>query len=191
MNNVVQLDCRRLPKTPKDPLDELKERVSLHLTPDFTTLKSRGLNPVFVYGTLKKSFSNHFLLEQEAYLGEAVSVASNFVLRDGKSFPYMSTTPYGAKESGRVSGEVYAVDAFTMARLDRLEGNGSFYTREKRFFTLKDQEVLGKSGEIFRPTLECWVYLVPYEDYSHVDLCRYSSKKNQVTGKNVKVFFWG
>lgn len=190
MSNVIRLDHKRLPST-RDPLDELKDRMSPSLTPDFTELKSRGLTPVFVYGTLKKGFGNHHHLESETYLGKAVSVASNFTLRDGKAFPYMTIAPYGIRDWGQVAGEVYAVDAFTMARLDRLEGNGSFYTREKKYFTLKDQEVLGKNGQILRPTLECWVYLVPHEEYSHVDLCPYTTVRHQMLRRDVKVFSWG
>lgn len=191
MTNVIQLDQRRASVSTRDAFSELKDRVSPSLTPDFLDLKARGLTPVFVYGTLKKGFSNHRFLEKETYLGKATSVASNYTLRDGGSFPYMTIAPYGVTDCGQVSGEVYAVDAFTMAHLDRLEGNGSFYTRTKKFFTLKEQEVLGKNGMILRPTLECWVYLVPHEEYSHVELCPNTMSHNQFLRKDIKVFSWG
>lgn len=184
MSNVHYLENKATPKV-SDPYKKLKERVDLTITPDFTTLKAQGLTPVFVYGTLKRGKGNHHFLEDELYLGTAESVSKSFIMLGKSSFPYVAEVNPGSVQAGKIRGEVYAVDAFTMTKLDRLEGNGSFYTRQKKFFTLKDQEVKGRDERVLRPTLSCWVYMVPHKDYLHV------SSSDYVLVNNTRVYYWG
>ena len=79
---------------------------------------------VFVYGTLKKGFGNHRLLENAHCLGEAY--LPRVIMLDLGAYPAIIAG--GKKE---VTGEVYQVDAETLARLDRLEGHPSFYERRQ------------------------------------------------------------
>lgn len=81
---------------------------------------------VFVYGTLKAGFGNHRCLEGSNFIGEGVTKANGYELHSLGHFPAMSKTGLD-----RVRGEVYSCDARSLARLDRLEGNGSLYLREK------------------------------------------------------------
>lgn len=77
---------------------------------------------VFVYGTLKKSGSNHYFLKNSEFVERYI--ITNHVLYDiGHGFPYM------IKGNGAVYGEIYKVDKDTMYSLDRLEGVGSLYNR--------------------------------------------------------------
>lgn len=79
---------------------------------------------VFVYGTLMRNRPNHryFLREQE-YLGQAI--LNDYGLYDLGAYPGV------VPESGeKVLGEVYEIDDSTLKRLDRLEGNGSLYSRK-------------------------------------------------------------
>jgi gamma-glutamylaminecyclotransferase len=78
---------------------------------------------VFVYGTLLAGEPNHRLLLRAQLVGAARTVA-RYELRDLGPFP-------GLVEGGSQSvlGELYEVDAPTLAALDRLEGHPRFYRR--------------------------------------------------------------
>ena len=100
--------------------EECKDAIEKALTgfkPDEGTL-------IFVYGTLLKGRSNHHrYLSTAMFLGEGVIIG--YILYDLGSYP-------GVKRSkkGVVKGEVYKVDAQTLAAIDMLEGKGSLYNRE-------------------------------------------------------------
>ncbi len=76
---------------------------------------------MFVYGTLKRGHGNHHWLAGAPFLGEAV--LPDVVLHDLGPFPM------AVPGEGQVRGEVYAVDAAGLARLDRLEGYPRLYDR--------------------------------------------------------------
>lgn len=79
------------------------------------------MNRIFVYGSLKKGFGNHRLLETARFLGETQVKGKMYSLG---GYP-------GAKmdEEGTIFGELYEVDDSTKSRLDRLEGHPTFYKR--------------------------------------------------------------
>lgn len=100
---------------------------------------------VFVYGTLKSGHCNNRLLVGQHYVGRAETLAPGLRLVDLGPFP-------GAVHSAspsRVYGEVWDIDDAALRRLDGLESNGSFYTREVV------ETSLG----------EAWVYVLPVRDY--------------------------
>ncbi|CAN6286133.1 unnamed protein product [Urochloa humidicola] len=80
---------------------------------------------VFTYGTLKRGFSNHPLLQDLAQCGDASFVgaavtASRLPLVCGPyRVPFLLNLP---GEGDRVAGELYAVTPRGLARLDELEG---------------------------------------------------------------------
>ncbi|QDE95989.1 gamma-glutamylcyclotransferase family protein [Myxococcus xanthus] len=78
---------------------------------------------VFVYGTLLAGLPNHHHLRGARLLGPARTHAS-FALYDYGPFPALAS---GGRHA--VEGEVYEVDALTLAALDRLEGHPRFYQR--------------------------------------------------------------
>ncbi len=82
-----------------------------------------GARVIFVYGTLRRGEGNHELLGTSTFLGEARTVLG-FHLRDLGAFPGMFRGG-----SGTVAGELYAVDAATLAALDRLEDHPDFFQR--------------------------------------------------------------
>jgi gamma-glutamylcyclotransferase (GGCT)/AIG2-like uncharacterized protein YtfP len=92
---------------------------------------------VFVYGTLKKGYSNHRLLEGATCFGEAE--VRDYSMVDGPGFPYAFP-----KTHSWVKGEVYEVD--DLGPLDRLEGYPGFYNRSK---------VIAQTG---MGGMECWIY---------------------------------
>lgn len=80
---------------------------------------------IFTYGTLKRGFSNHGLIQDMILAGDAAFVgvaltADRFPLVCGPyRVPFLINIP-GAGEL--VSGELYAVSRRAIARLDELEG---------------------------------------------------------------------
>jgi gamma-glutamylaminecyclotransferase len=84
---------------------------------------------VFVYGTLKSGFWNHYLLEGCEFFGGAGTVPTykmieNKMIENG--FPVIMPDPEGKP----IAGEIYTVDDETLARLDQLEREGSSYDRK-------------------------------------------------------------
>jgi len=79
---------------------------------------------VFVYGTLKRGQANHHWLSGAPWRGEIV--LAGLVLHDLGPFPM------AVEGEGTVRGELYAVDAAGLARLDVLEGYPRLYTRQTR-----------------------------------------------------------
>jgi len=71
---------------------------------------------VFVYGTLKKGFHNHYLLAGSQYLGNA-KTEPIYQMYSAGGFPIVSRE--GDKE---IIGEVYSVSEACKKALDRLEG---------------------------------------------------------------------
>lgn len=84
---------------------------------------------LFVYGTLMKGRRNHFLMNDDAYIGDAV--LENYGLLELSGFP-------GAvkKEDYRVMGELYRVTEAEKERIDQLEG--TLYTFKTESFQCND-----------------------------------------------------
>lgn len=77
---------------------------------------------VAVYGSLKRGFYNHHLLERSRFL--ATGTVHGLVMHSLGSYPMV------VKGRGSIHVELFEVDAATFAALDRLEGFPSFYGRE-------------------------------------------------------------
>ncbi len=77
---------------------------------------------VFVYGSLRRGQGNHGLLDGARFAGEAETLP-RWAMLDLGAFPGV------VPGCDRVRGEVYDVDAATLAALDRLEGHPRFYRR--------------------------------------------------------------
>jgi len=77
-------------------------------------------NKVFVYGTLKRGYNNHSLLEKATLLGKAVTKKKWTMIGKDMSFPYVMEQDDALGKN--VVGEVYVVNSQELASLDRLEG---------------------------------------------------------------------
>lgn len=115
---------------------------------------------VFVYGTLKKGFCNHRLLEGCTLLGEAESSFHGYQMFDNGAYPCL------IEGSEKVKGEMYVVSQDVLRNLDMLEGHPELYLRKKRMFNIK-----GKS-------LEAWVYMYQQacKGMSYVVGCEYKKE---------------
>jgi gamma-glutamylaminecyclotransferase len=83
---------------------------------------------VFVYGTLKRGGSNHGLLRGQRLLASA-RTRGGFRLFDLGGYPGLVEAPAGGRA---VEGELWAVDARCLERLDRLEDTaGGLYARAR------------------------------------------------------------
>ena len=102
------------------------------------------MDPIFVYGTLKRGEGNNPLLRRgrAEFVGEAVTSQTYLMWSGG--FPWI--VPSRAESSGRILGEVWMVDDATMARLDALEGNGHMYQRQLLPVTLTERRARERSG---------------------------------------------
>ncbi len=112
---------------------------------------------VFVYGTLKRGFGNHRVMQEAG--GEFVcegATAMPFPLVQ-QGLPFLILRP---GHGHRVEGEIFRVGtACGWDRLDRLEGHPEFYRRR-----LIDVE--GADGEIY----EAWAYFVARMDEAFAGL---------------------
>jgi gamma-glutamylcyclotransferase (GGCT)/AIG2-like uncharacterized protein YtfP len=100
---------------------------------------------VFVYGSLKRGFSNHSLLTSSKFCGITETIDPIFEMYSLGSFPAVVETGNGF----HITGELYEIDSVTLKMLDRLEGNGSLYTRKlvKIWFGTEQGEA--------------WMYIMP------------------------------
>ena len=78
---------------------------------------------VFVYGTLKKGFGNHILLEGSKFLGYA-KTNPLFTMVSLGGFPAVIIDGETS-----IQGEVYEVNEEALRSLDRLEGHPNWYKR--------------------------------------------------------------
>ncbi len=96
---------------------------------------------IFVYGTLKKGYTNHHLLDKSIFIGEAAST-KRYILQ-GRKRPYPLATPYEyvkekvpLKYSGFLIGEIYQANETILYLLDKLEEHPIYYVREIGTFKL-------------------------------------------------------
>ena len=92
---------------------------------------------VFVYGTLKRGFCNHALLDEAEFIGEATTVerfgfylGADDYAPEVEEIPYLCRQPKAANEAMAVHGEVWEISPATLWQLDRLEGHPDWYQRE-------------------------------------------------------------
>jgi gamma-glutamylaminecyclotransferase len=83
---------------------------------------------LFVYGTLKQGFHNHYLLEDAEFVCKAVTKERYPMVNTEEYFPYL----IDEKGNGyNIEGEVYRIDEQILAMLDILEGYPEHYNRKE------------------------------------------------------------
>lgn len=96
---------------------------------------------IFVYGSLKRGYALHELLEHQRYLGNAESVPC------GRLFDLGSYPGLVAEESGYgVRGELYEVTEECLAALDEVEGVGEgLYERSRIELAAPNEAILAEA----------------------------------------------
>ena len=90
---------------------------------------------VFVYGSLRRGFPNHFFLEKSIYMGEYHTVDKyHMVGQISRAYPYIVKPEHDlGSDPVHIIGELYDIDEDVLADLDNLEGYeqecDDFYTR--------------------------------------------------------------
>lgn len=77
---------------------------------------------LFVYGTLKKGYGNHFLLENSQF------ICNHVIKGDLTQQPYYGF-PTAYPGDNQIHGEIYAVNLDTIRRCDMLEGHPHLFKR--------------------------------------------------------------
>jgi len=100
---------------------------------------------IFVYGTLKRGFGNHHILEDAGakFIAEAETYEKNSL--------YVSGLPFMKRGGGQthVKGEVYDVPSDQVYKIDRLEGHPDFYTRSLGLVSLMVYPTTIKSAHMY------------------------------------------
>lgn len=84
---------------------------------------------LFVYGSLKKGFDNHHMLERYCKrLGKAITIGKFGMFEDSfGNYPYLIPAPYT-----RVHGELYEIQRRELLeKIDRFEGYPDYYNRRR------------------------------------------------------------
>ena len=90
---------------------------------------------VFVYGSLRRGFPNHFFLVKSIYMGEYHTVDKyHMVGQISRAYPYIVKPEHDlGSDPVHIIGELYDIDEDVLADLDNLEGYeqecDDFYTR--------------------------------------------------------------
>ena len=80
---------------------------------------------VFVYGSLKQDFHNNWFIEHCRFLGEDVTLTSEWDMVSFGAYPAVVDNG-----NSYIKGEVYEIDDEALGILDQLEGYPSFYDRK-------------------------------------------------------------
>ena len=80
---------------------------------------------VFVYGTLKKGYSNHHFLLDASFIGQGRTQNKYTMYAD--SIPYVCEQP----QTSYIYGELYLVNDDILQALDQLEEHPFFYERKE------------------------------------------------------------
>ena len=104
---------------------------------------------VFVYGSLKRGFALHAMLQEQFCLGNAVTEAL-YRLFDLGSYPGLVEWPEGLA----IRGEVYQVDFECLGRLDEAEG-----VAERQYARRK----ISLQAEFESSDVHAWFWLNPVQ----------------------------
>ena len=90
---------------------------------------------VFVYGSLKNGFENHFWLEENEakFICNAITSDNSFDLVSIKD-----SYPSVIKGNNKIFGEIYEIDEYCLKSLDYLEGYPTYYNRQLYSFDTKN-----------------------------------------------------
>lgn len=92
---------------------------------------------LFAYGSMKKGFNNHYRLEKDILIGEAITT-HKYNIYPAPSFKY----PYGIEKEKvwQIKGELYELNFTDIKVIDDFEGVPHYYYRKKIPVIVKDKK---------------------------------------------------
>jgi gamma-glutamylcyclotransferase (GGCT)/AIG2-like uncharacterized protein YtfP len=92
---------------------------------------------LFAYGTLRRGGGNDGFVAGGTFLGTVQTRDSYTLLCENLEFcPYLTGAPLPGVDREPVTGDLFEVSEFDLAKIDQLEGHPTWY--ERRSLTLKD-----------------------------------------------------
>lgn len=128
---------------------------------------------VFVYGTLKRNFSYHDVMEKSIFIAEAITcdkfkLTESYVPEEERWIPYLSRTE-GLVE---VKGEIFKIDDKQLEFLDEFEEVAEgMYTREKIKVKAKPSDEL----------VDVWVYVGKNDGKYNIESGNFEGKRPKPT----------
>ena len=143
---------------------------------EMTFFEGTGEHLVFVYGSLKKNFINHKVLDGAKFIGAGITLSTSFEMFSLGSFPAV------VHGRGRyaICGELYKVNAECLRRIDYLESNGTLYTRQEKAIVN-----INRDGRIE----DAWMYIWNFPDITEEECTSPENVKTWVK-RNVLVQSW-
>ena len=110
-----------------------------------------GMRTLFVYGTLKQGFHNHYFLQdlEADFIGKATST-EKYTLYNHWGLPYVRK-PLEGEEGNIIKGEAYALNH--LLTIDALESHPIHYRRELKTFLVQNPNNTQQAI-----TMPCFVY---------------------------------
>ncbi len=113
---------------------------------------------VFVYGTLKRGFSNHYFLEDAKFIAQVTTKDKFPMVNIIKAYPYIIND---TRNGHNIEGELYKIDEIILTKLDMLEGYPEHYDRRSIIVIAENQEY------------RAIVYFIKKKiDYTHLELLK-------------------
>jgi gamma-glutamylcyclotransferase (GGCT)/AIG2-like uncharacterized protein YtfP len=116
---------------------------------------------VFVYGTLKSSYHNNYLLEGSQFISEAISVGKYWLIDGGIPYAMPPSNDDWQGLEYPIKGELWEVEDHVLHRLDQLEGHPDWYKRAFRKFRI-DEYV----------EEDAWIYEYEHDDVNQTRLAQ-------------------
>ncbi|MBV5329983.1 MAG: gamma-glutamylcyclotransferase [Chlorobium sp.] len=103
---------------------------------------------IFVYGTLKRGFSNHHFLMGSRFIGTGRTVEKYAMHTEG-GIPFVVEN----EPVSYIYGELFSVDGAVLQSLDRLERHPTWYRR-------REIDICLDGGT--NPPMKVWMYFIPH-----------------------------
>lgn len=136
--------------------------------------KKKATHTLFVYGTLRKGFSNHdhFLRDKSSVYFMSDGVTADKYTMSAASCPWVSKK----EQSTVIHGELYLIDDETLSRIDRLEGHPHNYCREIVQVENISENVVVDAWMYLRDSDSRYGVIIPNGDYAEYKMREYNRR---------------
>jgi len=119
------------------------------------SFNKKDIHYCFVYGSLLKDLSNHYLLKNQStteFIGKGITINKYYLTgRIQKEFPYLTSIPLLKNQNEiNIHGEVYSIDNECLYYLDRLENHPNWYVREPIQIKLENDTIIEANAYFLR-----------------------------------------